>query len=113
MLRQGQQPLQVYAAVHSQQPLIRSLGQVLQNGHTVFGSFRLYSAGRHVSQELVLHPEHESELQTCVHTLSCQFAHGRNLSMCEGPNGYAWMTYTGFPHICKKAKSAIFVQEPG
>ena len=49
MLQFGQQPLQVYAPVQRQQPLIRSLGQILQNGHTIFGSFRLYSAGRYAS----------------------------------------------------------------
>lgn len=47
MIQFGQQPLQVYAPVERQQPLIRSLGQILQNGHTIFGSFRLYNAGRY------------------------------------------------------------------
>ncbi len=48
MLQRGQQPLQVYTPAKLQLQLARSLGNVLQNGHTLFGSFRLYSAGRWV-----------------------------------------------------------------
>ena len=46
MLRQGEQPLQVYAPIPVQQQLIKSFGNILQNAHSIFGSFRLYSAGR-------------------------------------------------------------------
>lgn len=46
MLQRGQQPLQVYTPVKQQLQLTRSLGNVLQNGHLLFGSFRLYSASR-------------------------------------------------------------------
>ena len=68
MLRQGQQPLQVYAPPHTQQLLIRSLGQVLQNGHTIFGSFRLYSSGRRVNF-LILMLADQQQKCTLMHVM--------------------------------------------
>ncbi len=52
MLRQGQHPLHVYAPAQVQQQLVNCLGQILQNGHSIFGSFRLYSAGRYAPPSL-------------------------------------------------------------
>lgn len=45
-VRQGEHPLAAYETPNLAQPLARSLSRILINCHTLFGSYRLFNAGR-------------------------------------------------------------------
>ncbi|CAL8468215.1 g7754 [Coccomyxa elongata] len=49
-VRQGEHPLAAYGTPNLAQPLARSLSRILINCHTLFGSYRLFNAGRTLTE---------------------------------------------------------------